>query len=61
MQKFTEINLKLSLGSWYYKTKCPSIIIVDELSECFESQHPHQHDPALAPPKVEKMAVVAIN
>jgi hypothetical protein len=42
-------------GSWYYKTKCPSIVIVDEISECFESQHQHQHDPALAPVKAEKI------
>ena len=41
-------------GSFYYRTKCPSIVIVDEFSECFETQHEHQHDPALAPTKPEK-------
>jgi hypothetical protein len=43
------------LFSWkcnfYYKTKCPAIVIVDELTECFESQHDHQHDLSLAPKK----------
>jgi FLYWCH zinc finger domain len=29
--------------SYYYKTKCPSIVIVDEVNECFESQHLHVH------------------
>jgi hypothetical protein len=37
--------------SFYYKTKCPAIIIVDVENDCYETQHDHQHDPALAPPK----------
>ncbi|XP_070506018.1 modifier of mdg4-like isoform X32 [Chironomus tepperi] len=40
--------------NYYYKTKCPAIVIVDEITECFESQHEHQHDPSLAPPKKEE-------
>lgn len=52
---------ELSLGSWYYKTKCPAIVIVDETSECFESQHVHQHDPSLAPPKNEKVPATTKN
>lgn len=30
--------------SWYYKTKCPSIIVVDEGNECYETQHHHKHE-----------------
>lgn len=55
---FKSLNILLTFLSWkcnyYYKTKCPAIVIVDEITECFESQHEHQHDPAKAPKKDEK-------
>lgn len=38
--------------SYYYKTKCPSIVIVDEVNDYYELQHEHQHDPALMPNKL---------
>lgn len=37
--------------SFYYKTKCPAIVIVDDGIDCYETQHEHQHDPDLMPVK----------
>ncbi|CRK91967.1 CLUMA_CG005563, isoform P [Clunio marinus] len=43
--------------SFYYKTKCPSIIIVDDKSGCYESQHEHQHEAFAFPVSTEKIEV----
>lgn len=40
--------------NFYYKTKCPAIVIVDESSvpyESYDTHHDHQHDPLLMPSK----------
>lgn len=46
--------------SWYYKTKCPAIVIVDEGNECYETQHEHQHLIFMLPPplKDEKTEII---
>lgn len=47
--------------SFYYKTKCPAIVIVDEQNDCYETQHDHQHDPSLMPdpkPKTEMQEII---
>jgi S-adenosylhomocysteine hydrolase len=40
--------------SWYYKTKCPAIVIVDEGNECYETQHEHQHVNFILPQPIKE-------
>lgn len=30
--------------SYYYKTKCPAFMIVDEVRECYSLMHEHRHN-----------------